>query len=83
MMEHRKAHKTVREYLLKNCTQQLPKRAIRPIEVHDWVLVHHRHFLGHSRNKLQERWLGLFLVTKANFNTVEFKVTPRTCRAVT
>ena len=47
IMEDRKAQKTVREYLLNNCTRQLPKRATRPIEVHDWVLVHHRHFPGH------------------------------------
>ena len=82
-MEHRKAQKTVREHLLKNRTRQLPKRATRPIKVHDWVLVHHRRFLGHSRNKLQERWLGPFLVTKANFNTVEVKVTPRMGRTAT
>ena len=53
IMEHRKAQKTVREYLLKNRTQQLPKRATRPFDVHDWVLVHHRRFPVYSRNKLQ------------------------------
>ena len=33
--------------------------------------------------ELQERWLGQFLVTKANFNTVEVKVTPRMVRTAT
>ena len=41
------------------------------------------HFPGDSRNKLQERWLGPFLVTKANFNRLEVKVTPRMGRTAT
>ena len=75
--QNRQDQITVRDMLLKNRRRQLRSRRVRPLQAFDWVLVHHTRFPGLTRNKLQERWLGPFLVLSVNFNSVEIKVTPR------